>query len=212
MPRAALTLAAVALLASSPAGAQESYVVDHERSYLVAVIGSSGILAALGSPHAVIATAGSARICLTHGDLSSSSVRFSVPTQSLQIDTPQALRIAKLAPPRADRRDLQEKMLSQRFLWADRHPRMSFETTRVRQVDADTLWLEGHFTMRGITRHVAFPMRVQPNGESVHLSGEVTVKQSDFGMETDSIAGFVRVADAVGVRFLILARGQGSDC
>lgn len=214
MMRAGPLFALAALLVSPAAAAHESYVVDHNGSHLVAVVGSAGILSIFGHPHAVIATDGEASICYAAPHAAATSVSFSVPTRSLLIDTPRALRIAKLGPlpPGVDRRELQEAMLSERFLWAERHPRLSFESTRVQQVNADTLWLEGRFSMRGITRPVAFPVRVQANGESMRLSGEITVRQTDFGMKPESIAGVVRVADAVDVRFLILARGEGEGC
>lgn len=208
-----LALLATLMLATS-AGSQTSYRVDHDRSYILAVVGVAGVLSSLAHEHAVLATDGDAEICFAPEDSDRSRVRFSVPTESLRIDTPRAREIAGLDPswPSDDtREELQEKMLSDRFLAADRFDTMSFTSRKV-SGDDDELWLEGDFTLRGKTKRVAFPVQVTRGEDGLHLRGGLTVKQTDFGMEPESIAGVVKVADAVEVRFEILARPGGEDC
>lgn len=210
------TLALCALLlAAGSAGTQEPYRVDHERSYLLAVVGVAGVLSNLAHEHAVLATDGDAEICFAPDDVRRSHVRFSVPTESLRIDTPRARELAGLDPSWPDddtRADLQRKMLSERFLAADRHDTLAFESRKV-SGSADELWLEGDLTLRGRTNRVAFPVQVTRGEDGLHLRGGMTVKQTDFGMEPESIAGVVKVADAVEVRFEILARPEdGGSC
>lgn len=215
--KATLSLALVAVLAATAttALAQESYVVDHDRSYLIAVVGAAGILSNLAKEHAVLATDGSAEICYAPGE-PQSSVRFTVPTSSLRIDTRRARGLANLDtswPDAATRQKLQGKMLSDRFLAADRYESLSFQSTNVQASDDGDLWLEGDLTIRGRTNRVSFPVQLQRlEGDALFLRGGLTVKQTDYGMEPESIAGVVRVADAVEVRFEILARPGDGGC
>lgn len=213
-PRRLVVALAVALLTARSAGSQTSYHVEHERSYLLAVVGVAGVLSSLAHEHAVLATEGDAEICFSPEDVERSHVRFTVPTDSLRIDTPRARELAGLDPSWPNdktRADLQEKMLSERFLAAERYDTMSFTSRKV-SGSADELWLEGDFTLRGRTNRVAFPVQVTRGDDGLHLRGGLTVKQTDFGMEPESIAGVVKVADAVEVRFEILARPDGEGC
>lgn len=211
-----LPVALVATLLVAPgASAQTGYHVDHERSYLLAVVGVAGVLSNLAHEHAVLATDGDAQICFAPDDVERSHVRFSVPTEGLRIDTPRARSLAGLDPSWPDddtRRELQQKMLSERFLAAARHDRLAFTSRKV-SGSADELWLEGDLTIRGRTNRVSFPVEVRRIDDGLYLRGGMTVRQTDFGMEPESIAGVVKVADAVEVRFEILARpGDDGGC
>lgn len=213
--RLSLPLAlAATLLSSHGASSQAGFSVDHERSYLLAVVGVAGVLSNLAEEHAVLATDGDAEICFASDDVERSRVRFSVPTGALRIDTPRARELAGLDPSWPDedtRAELQQKMLSERFLAADRYDTLAFTSHRV-SGSSDELWLEGDLTIRGRTNRVAFPVEVRRLEDGLHLSGGMTVKQTDFGMEPESIAGVVKVADAVEVRFEILARPDDNGC
>lgn len=212
-----LSMALLAALCLAPGvWSQPSYTVDHDRSYLLAVVGVAGVLSQLAHEHAVLATDGSAEICYSPEDMSRSSVRFSVPTTSLRIDTRRARGLAGLDtgwPDRSTREELQDKMLSERFLAADRYDTMAFASRSVSASNDGELWIEGDLSIRGRSNRVAFPVQLQRLDDgALYLRGGVTVKQTDFGMEPESIAGVVRVADAVDVRFEILARPGDGGC
>lgn len=217
LPLAFVTAASLASSAGSQPGVEvASYVVDHESSYLLAVVGVAGVLSSFAEEHAVLATAGSAEICLADDDLSGARVTFSVPTRSLRIDTQRARDLAglKSATPDEDtRRELQQKMVSDRFLAVDRYDTLAFASRSVSISGGGDLWIEGDLTLRGRTNRVAFPVQLERlDDDALYLRGGVTVKQTDFGMEPESIAGVVKVADAVDVRFEILARPDEGDC
>ncbi len=215
LPFALMTALLLAPAADSQGTTASSYVVDHERSYLLAVVGVAGVLSSLAHEHAVLATDGSAEICFKPDDMERSSVTFRVPTASLRIDTRRARDLAGLETdwPDADtRRELQAKMLSDRFLAEDRYDTLAFASRSVSMTGGD-LWIEGDLTLRGRTNRVAFPVQLERlDDDALYLRGGMTVKQTDFGMEPESIAGVVKVADAVDVRFEILARPGDDDC
>jgi polyisoprenoid-binding protein YceI len=83
------------------------------------------------------------------------------------------------------------------------HPQLRLAVTKVERRSASELRVTGRLTIRGETRPVRFPVKVERSGSGAVFSGAFTVKHTDFGIEPESIAGVVKVADPVEIRFRV---------
>lgn len=172
-------------------------------SWVIAVTEKAGALGFLGHRHAIEATGGSAEIDWRPEDPASSRAVFTVPASSLRIDTGRARELAGLdgGPGEDDVAELQEKMLSAQNLDAAGHPELRLEVTGVEPSSDGGLRVTADLTIKGRTRTVRFPVAVARSGSGTTFSGSFTVRQTAFGIEPESIAGVVKVADPVEIRF-----------
>src|SRR5260370_18018043 len=97
---------ACAVLAMGQASAQPAGLqVDPDRSFIIAIAHKAGLLSGIGvgHEHGIVATSWSAMSCLNEANPAASRVMVTISTASLRIDTPDARRLAGLAPsgPRA---------------------------------------------------------------------------------------------------------------
>jgi polyisoprenoid-binding protein YceI len=187
-----------------------AYEIDTRESWVVAVTEKAGALGFLGHRHAVIVTDWTAEIDWRPEEPGTSRATVTVPARSLRIDTTRGRELAGLdeGPSADDVVELQEKMLSAENLAAAQHPELRFEVTGVERSGTGDLEVEGRLTLRGRSRTVRFPVKVEPGraGGATYFSGSFTVNQTDFGIEPESIAGVVKVADPVEIRFRIAVR------
>lgn len=182
--------------------------VDREGSWVVAVTDKSGALGFLGHRHAILATDWRAEVDWRPEAPSESRARFTVPAASLRIDSDGALKLAGLDKgPDADTvKKLQAKLLDAQHLAAAEHPELAFETAAVERSGEKRLTVEGKLTIRGQTRAVRFPVEVSQERGTARFSGGFTVRHTDFGIEPESVAGVVNVADPVEIRFQVTLR------
>lgn len=203
--------------APAPAGAQqdaERWNAVRDASDLVVRVDRAGLLSFLGHRHAVIPHEWSVELCLTDERPPTGSGTIRIATESLVIDSDSARALAGLddGPGDDDRREIQEKMLSDRFLAADRYPEIVLETTGL-AVGDEELEVRADLTIRGVTREVTVPVAFEElEGDRVRLHGSLTVEQTDFGMEPESIAGVVNVDDEVELIFDLTAEPAGEAC
>jgi polyisoprenoid-binding protein YceI len=206
----------VVLLVFQTAQAQPTQVsVDKSRSYIIAVTFRSGLLAFLGHEHALLATEWSTDICYAPDDIRQSSVQITVPTASLRIDSERAREIANLGPgpSREEIEEIQISMLSAENLAADQSPQLTFKSFSVSLESESEINLEGLMTLRGQTRIVRFPVTIaRPSGNEVMFSGRVKVLQTDFGIDPESVAGVVNVANNVDIVFQIVGEVTDTTC
>lgn len=193
----------------SPAG------VDPAASWVVAVTGKAGALGFMGHEHAILVADWKGELEWRPDSPATARARFTAPTKNLRIDTKQGRDLAGLGdgPDDATVQKVQNKMLDVEHLAAERYPEIVFEITGVESAKGATraaLTAQGQLTLRGKTSKVRFPIEVAaaPRG-ATRFSGRFTVKHSDFGIEPESVAGVVKVADEVSIRFQVqTAAGQ----
>jgi len=94
------------------------------------------------------------------------------------------------------------------FFDAQKHPRISFESTKV-QPKGNQLIVEGNLMMHGATKRVTLPFKVArgKNGAGVDTTtykGKLTIDRNDFGIGTDSIAAKISLEDEVEVKLLVV--------
>ncbi len=191
--------------------------VDFERSYIGVSTDKGGFLSAfVGHKHGILATEWSADICLDRQNPQSSTAAITVSTPSLKIDIPEARRVAGLnlgGPGPKDVREIQQKMFAPQNLAAEGHPEIQFRTTSVERKSEGTLVLKGPLTIRGKTQLVSVPVAfTQLDTGSFRFSGTFAVRQTDYGIKPESVAGVVKVKDKVSIRFEIHAQVAASPC
>lgn len=189
--------------------APRALVVDPARSHIVAITGKGGLLRFLGHQHAIQATEWSADVTFDAEDPTRSALRLRVPVRGLRIDTERAIALAGLTSrPSADTvQELQEKMLGPRFLDAAQFPEIVFQSQAAESAGEGRLRVLGALALHGQTRPVTTVVRIaRPDAASYRFTGEVTIKQTDYGVKPESVAGVVDVADAVVIRFEVTAR------
>lgn len=209
-------LALLAMVGATEASAQPElrvYTADREASHLFMVTGRRGLLGFLGHDHSILAREWRVELCMGDSVPAGSHGALVIGTHSLEIDSDSALALAEIgrSPKDGDIAELQEKMLSLEYLAADEHPLIRLEVTAV-QPGGDVR-AAGALTLRGATREIEFPLRLQDmGGDAVRLSGTVTVRHTDFGIEPESIFRVVRVADPVALNFVITATPTDERC
>jgi len=209
---AAMALAGLAVRGAVAAAEAPAYSIDPDGSWVVAVTEKAGALGFLGHRHAVLVTDWTPDVDWQPGAPASSRATFTVPTASLRIDTARGRELAGLdeGPDADDVATLQEKMLSADNPAAEAHPELRLEITGVEPRSAGKLRVAGRLTIRGHTEPVQIPVTMETAGEgAVRFTGAFTVKQTDYGIEPESIAGVVKVADPVEIRFQVVLRPAG---
>lgn len=102
-------------------------------------------------------------------------------------------------------------MLGETNLDAARYPELRFESSRVRAA-GDTLFVSGALTIRDRTRAIVVPIIAAEEGDRIRMRGAVDIRQSDFGIRPESIAGVVKVADVVNLNLALVGSVSGRTC
>jgi polyisoprenoid-binding protein YceI len=209
---ARLATAALLLVAADPGPAAGAdlipLTVDHARSFVLAIADRAGLLRFLGHRHAILASEWSAEIAVAPDDLSRGRVHIRIPTTGLRIDTPTAIRLAGLGtgPDEETVRELQTKMLGPQFLDATRYPSIEFLGEAIGAVGGDRIRVRGPVRLRGREEPVTVDLAVRRDGSEYRFSGEFQIRQTAHGIQPESIAGVVKVADPVAIRIDVVAR------
>jgi polyisoprenoid-binding protein YceI len=105
------------------------------------------------------------------------------------------------------------KVLHEEVLASGKHPTIKFRSTSISNVQKSgynrSFTLNGDLTLRGVTRRVAFPVKVTINGNQLRATGEENIKQTDFGITPYSGGlGTIKIGDQLKVSFVIVAVGN----
>lgn len=225
--RPSAAMCALALLAAMPGGAasQQDRValeVAHDASSVVAIAYRAGALGFLAHDHAILAGDWDARLCMRPGQPFSAIGGVVIRVAGFEIDSERARATAGLDEdgPDADTRGrLREKMLDARFLDATRHPAIRLAIDSVvpdrpaaTVVGATRAAVHGVVSLRGVSRALTFPALVRSGPGGVSVGATVPLRQREFGIEPESIAGVVRVRDEVRVAIRLVARVTDRAC
>ena len=105
------------------------------------------------------------------------------------------------------------KVLHEEVLASKQHPTIKFRSVSITNVqksgDNRSFTLNGDLTLRGVTRRVAFPVKVTINGNQLRATGEENIKQTDFGITPYSGGlGTIKIGDQLKVSFVIVAQAS----
>jgi len=174
------------------------YRIEPASSIVVIEVRRGGSLARLGHDHVVAShdVQGYVLPADARADLY-------VPLAKLVVDEP-GLRAAAhfdTTPSDADIVGTRRNML-ERVLEVDAHP---FARVRVRRADGEHV--DADIALRGVSRVVRVPVHVAVDVDRLEVSGDLTLRQTDFGIVPLSIlGGAVQVQDALALHFTLHAR------
>lgn len=105
------------------------------------------------------------------------------------------------------------KVLHEEVLASKQHPTIKFRSTSITNVQKSgenrSFTLHGDLTLRGVTKRVAFPVKVTISGNQLRATGEEHIKQTDFGITPYSGGlGTIKIGDQLKVSFVIVAQAS----
>jgi hypothetical protein len=173
------------------------FAVVPDQSLIAVTVRRGGLLARLGHDHVVAshAVGGFASPAAGRADLA-----FRL--DQLAVDEPALRAVASLDthPSPAAIEGTRANMLG-RVLQAERYPVVRLHA----EGRAGTLQVA--VTLHGVTRRIAVPVALEYGPRQLRASGQLLLRQSDFGITPLSLAGgLLSVQDALEVRFRIVAR------
>jgi len=217
-----MCLARTAILLSLilPAGARaqaptQAWVLARDASRIWVVTHRAGLLSFLGHDHALVPGDWSADLCFASPVPAGAHGSIVVRVASLVIDADSARSLAGLGhgPSRSDVADIQGRILDEAHLDSASYPEIRIEAEALEAESGGRLRARGEVTMHGVTRPAEFTMAVEPaDAGALRLAGTLTVRQREFGIEPESRAGVVKVADEVDLHFSLVARPVGRPC
>lgn len=181
----------------------KTYSFSAAQSQLTVLLTQEGILRKVHPTHLVGVKSFSGRIQLPN-DESKTVVELDAETKSFaNIDS--------------DMKDFERsgfhKVLHDEVLVSNQYPVIKFRSVSVTNIQKSgnnrNFILNGDVTLRGVTRRVAFPVKVILNGNQLRATGEETIKQTDFGITPYSGGlGAIKIGDQLKVSFIIVANGS----
>ncbi len=195
--------------------ALRSYVVDPERSSIYLITHKAGLLSFLGHEHAIVPGEWTAELCLAQPIPRSAHGTVVIQARSLVVDSDSARTLAGLGsgPGEDDVLEIQGKMLDVEHLDAQAYAEIVLEIDSVTSESESSLVAFGRFTLHGITREVRVPIRVEwADDGTLTLGGVLRVRQRDYGIEPESVAGLVKVSNDVDLHFLLVASPTDRRC
>jgi polyisoprenoid-binding protein YceI len=190
------TLILVLLAAGPPA-----WTIDGARSSVAIHVGKSGLMSFAGHEHDVRATQVEGAVSAVAEDLAQSHVTLSLDAR--------ALKVEEKGEPAGDAAKVQAAMLSDKVLDVARFPTITFTSTRVTGRSSATgrydLEVTGNLVLHGVTRSVVLPLRVDVAADTLTATGRMEIRQTDYGITPVSVAGVVKVKNAVAIDYTLVA-------
>jgi polyisoprenoid-binding protein YceI len=184
------------------------YQVDPTRSLGTVYAYRGGSLARLGHDH-VIASHEIHGYCLAGKDTKDSRVDLYVPLGSLVIDEPALRRSAGFEGElRPDEIAATRGHMLESVLQAERYPFVQLHGAWAKERRDKVLKVE--IRLHGVARSYRVPVRYSRHSSSLTASGQLRIRQTDFGMTPYSVlGGALKVKDALRLRFSIVATRIG---
>ncbi len=181
------------------------YVLDPGLSRFTAKAFAAGLLASMGHnpSFAIRQFTGEAKFAADAPE--QASVRIVVQSRSLELSDEVSEK---------DRREIERTMCND-VLETSRFPEMVFEASKpsLSKGGEGFYWanINGKLTLHGVTQPQQVSAQVTINDSQLRANGELTVRQSSFGIKLVSVAGgTLKVKDDVKLTFDLVARKKGS--
>lgn len=206
MPRCALCAALIAVVvargSSGLTAERATYRVDPANSHASIHVGKAGAFSFIaGHTHDVIGPIHDGVLQIDVDDPSQSRARLTIASSELEVSAE--------GEPEGDAPKVQEAMESAKVLDVSRYPEIAYEshsvTVKSRRDRVLEVSITGQLTIRGVTRPVTVPMRVEIADGTLSAQGHFEVKQSEFGIKPVSVGGVVAVKDTLQVEISIVA-------
>jgi polyisoprenoid-binding protein YceI len=178
---------------TSLAIAAEKQPIDRQRSTLTIDVDKRGIFSAFADRHVIRAPIATGLITVD-----------GTPSAELTVNAAELVAVDPVLPA-AKRAEVTARMIGPEVLDAARYPEIHFSSTAITLDGADQWRLTGMLLLHGVSRAVAGAVSLRDG----HYRGELSLKQTAFGIRPISIAGgTVNVKDEVHVTFDIVVRDR----
>jgi polyisoprenoid-binding protein YceI len=192
------------------------WLISSAESLLTIEVLRGGSLARLGHNHVIAARQIDGELRLAD-PLEQSSVALHLPVAAFTVDEPQLRALAGAdfaAPvPESARSGTRAHKLGAALLDAEHYPQIDLRSTGVAR-SAGGLLLTLQIRIRDAERTLALPVSLLRTGDTVTVTGECMLRQSELGLTHFSIMmGALQVQDAMHLRFSIVAHpaARGGD-
>jgi len=193
----------------------QAYEVDRDASRLWVVTHKAGLFSFLGHEHALVPGEWSAELCLASPVPAGAHGSIVIRTASLVIDSDSARALAGLGggPSPAAVADIQSRIFDASHLDSARFAEIRVDATASHDESGGRVAARGEVSLHGVTRPVELEFDVDTAGSgALRLAGTLPIRQRDFGIEPESRAGVVKVADELDLHVRIVARPSGRPC
>jgi polyisoprenoid-binding protein YceI len=195
--------APILLWISRVAAAPATFTVDASASSVLVHVGKTGIGSFAGHEHDVVARSLRGEVVADFDDLPRSSVDIRVNARSLTV--------SDRDEPADDVPKVQQAMTGPKVLYVARFPIIHFRSQEVSgkrfSPGLYDLRVTGDLWLHGATKTLTVPIRLEARGDTLTGTGNIVVKQTEFGIQPVVAAGgLVKVEDEVTVSFRIVAR------
>lgn len=203
MKSISISIAWVLILSASWAQAPSTavYRIEPAHSRIELTVFKSGLLKMIGHDHAIAAKSFSGQVRFNPGNIRDSSVQLNIDAWSLVVlDDPSVSE--------KDRQQIQANMEGAKVLDVREYPQITFHSTEMGKTapGVDGLMLRGRLNLHGVEKNITFPVQLHPETNRLHVTGNVVIAQTDFGIKPIKVAaGSVKVKDQINVKFDILA-------
>ena len=198
-----------------PAAAQEApgtraFNIDAATSQLTIRLYRQGVLSVLAHDHVLNADGIAGRVLYNEQDVKRSSLQLSVPVASLVVDDPERRKREGVSGTLSEKNiaEIRGIIMSEDYLDEPKYPRVVATAVAVNG-ELPMLSLGLSVRIKQTEKVYTVPVKVDLEGGTLHATGEVYLKQSDFGMKPYiALLGAIAVQDPVLVKFDIVAREQ----
>jgi polyisoprenoid-binding protein YceI len=180
------------------------YAIDSVASTAVVRVSRAGFLAVLGHDHVVAShdVIGYALLPDPAGTLSGARADLYLPVAGLVVDEAELRKAAGMdtAPSAKDIEDTRTNMF--KSLDAATYPWLMLN---VLMLSDNALF--ANLTLEGVKRSYRIPVQIEFDDETLQVTGEFTLRQTDHGIKPfRALGGALSVADELAVRFELIAR------
>ncbi|MEA2093151.1 MAG: YceI family protein [Pseudomonadota bacterium] len=187
----------------------QTYRIDAAASDIWIFVYRKGNLSRLGHDHVIAAGKIDGSVRLTD-PVNDSSLEMSIPVASLVVDDPDVRNRAGLEsgsnPEQKDIDSTRRGMLGEKILDAEQFGAVRIEA-QVAGGKLPALELDLSITIRGVTKKIRSPARLEKTAGKIIVTGNLEIKQSDYGIAPFSVlAGALAVKDELKIQYRIVSR------
>jgi len=177
------------------------YQVDPTMSRFTIKVSASGLLAGIGHNPTIAIRDFAGEASFVPESLDGASLRVMVKPDSFQVTDDVNEH---------DKVDIENRM-KQDVLETGRYREIAFESSSIELKKLGNSYfvanISGRLTLHGVTRELPIVCQVAVNGDTLRGYGELSVRQTDFGIRLVSVAGgTLKVKDEVKCSFDLVAR------
>jgi polyisoprenoid-binding protein YceI len=178
-----------ALLVLANLGMAQDKTIDVRQSTITVHVGKTGIFSVAGHEHTVDAPIESGT--LNESD-TSPRIEFRVAAAKMELRAE--------GDDKKNQDEIQQTM-QDKVLESVKYPEIVFRSSSVERAGDNQWTVRGDLTLHGVTK----PVQVSVKKEGSAYSGNVIIKQTDFGIHPINVGGVVKVKNELGIAFRIVA-------